>query len=154
MKLSDHQIDASMKAYAKKWLKSLDQPRPSTTLGYFFTGLFILFWSSAITHLLGYDLSQIAGSLIFIGFLFVSGFVVWLLVRILAIIGVNRHTRSALLLSAVLGPYIDMAVYQKLNSAVISHISGFLASIFAFMASLMLDRALEKRNVKDGGASI
>jgi len=152
MKLSDHQIDASMKAYAKKWLKTLDQSRPSTTLGYFFTGLFILFWSSSITHLLGYDLSQIAGSLIFVGLLFVSGFVMWLLVRIMAIMGINRPTRSALLLSAVMGPYIYMAVYQKLNLAVISHISGFLASIFAFLASLMLDRAMEKRNGKDGGS--
>jgi hypothetical protein len=153
MKLSDHQIDASMKAYATKWLKSLDQPRASTTLGYFFTGLFILFWSSSITNLLGYDLSKISGSLIFIGFLSVFGFTMWLLVRLLAIIGINRPTRSALLLSAVMGPYVDMAVYQKSNSAVISHISGFLVSIFAFVISLILDRILARRSEKDGGAS-
>jgi hypothetical protein len=142
-----------MKAYAKKWLKTLDQPRPSTTLGYFFTGLFILFWSSTITNLLGFDLGKIPGSLIFVGLLFILGFITWLLVRIMAIMGINRPTRSALLLSAVLGPYVYMAVYQQLNSAVISHISGFLASIFAFLASLLLDRAMEKRSKKDGGVN-
>jgi hypothetical protein len=150
MKLSDRQIDASMKAYAKKWMKSLDHPRPSTTLGYFFTGLFILFWSSSLTYILGYDLRKVIGSLVFIGFVFILAFVIWLLIRIMAIMGIDRPTRSALMLTAVIGPYIDLAVFHQWNSAVISHISGFLASIFAFLLSLLLDKTLEKKPKRDG----
>ena len=154
MKISEDQIDASIKAYAKKWMKSLDRPRTSTTLGYFFAGLFILFWSSSLTHEMGLDVKTLIGALVFTGTVFILISLMWLLIRIMAGFGINRSTRSALLLSAVIGPYIYMAVYQHWNSAVISHISGFVASICAFIFSIFLDKILSKKTNENGGNSI
>jgi hypothetical protein len=151
MRSSNQKMDASMKAYVKKWMKSLDQPRPSTTLGYFFVGLFILFWSSSVTNILGYDLRKVSGSLIFIGIVFVFTLVTWSLIRLMSIIGIDRPTRSALMLSALIGPYVNLVVYQGWNSLVISHISGFIASIFAFLVSLLLDKTLAKKPERDEG---
>lgn len=153
MKISEDQIDASIKAYAKKWMKSLDRPRPSTTLGYFFAGLFILFWSSALTHGLGFDVNTVLGALVFTGTLFILIFLMWLLIRLMAGFGINRPTRSALLLSAIIGPYVYMAIYQQWNSVVISHISGFVASITAFIFSFLLDKLLTKNTKENGGSN-
>ena len=152
MKISEDQIDASIKAYAKKWMKSLDRPRPSTTLGYFFAGLFILFWSSALTHALGFDVNTVLGALVFTGTLFILIFLMWLIIHLMAGFGINRPTRSALLLSAIIGPYVYMSVYQQWNSVAISHISGFVASIGAFIFSFLLDKILTK-NTKENGES-
>jgi hypothetical protein len=154
MKLSDQQIDATMKAYAKKWLKSLDRPRISTTLGYFFTSLFILIWSSSLMHIFGFTVETLLGSLVFIGILILLIFLVWLLVHIMANLGINRPTRSAILLSAVIGPYVFMAIYMRWNSTVISHISGFMTSIFAFILSIFLDKTLTKNNDRDEGSGV
>lgn len=145
MKSSNEQIDASMKAYAKKWMKTFNRPRASTTLGYFFVGLFILLWSSSLTRMLGYNLSRISGSLIFI--LIGSGLtiVAWSVIHIMAKIGIERPVRSAILLSAVIGPYVNMATYNSWNSGVVSHIAGFIASIFAFLASFLLDKILMQK---------
>jgi hypothetical protein len=145
MRPSNQQIDTSMKAYARKWMKSLDQPRPSTTLGYFFVGLFILLWSSSLTTMLGYDIKRVSGSFVFIGVGLVLTLATWVIVRLMSTIGIDRPTRSALLLSAVIGPYVNMAVYYAWNSGVISHIVGFIASIFAFIVSLLLDKLMVKK---------
>jgi hypothetical protein len=148
MKPSDQKIDASMQAYAKRWLKSLDRPRPSTTLGYFFAGLFILFWSSSLTTLLGFDLKKGWGSLVFLGVALLLTLLTLVFIRLMAILGLDRPMRSALLFSAVMGPYAYMAAYHALNQPVVSHVIGFIASILAFLASLMLDRLLSKATHK------
>ena len=148
MRLPDQKIDAPMRAYAKRWMKSLDRPRASTTLGYFFVGLFILFWSSSLTTMLGFDLKKGFGSLVFIGVGLSLTFVSLLIIRVMARIGVDRPTRSAIMLSAVFGPYVNLAVYHAWKSPVISHIMGFIASIFAFLLSLLLDKMLEKSSEK------
>ena len=148
MRLPDQKIDAPMRAYAKRWMKSLDRPRASTTLGYFFVGLFILFWSSSITTLLGFDLKKGFGSLVFIGVGLLLVFVSLLIIRIMARIGLDRPTRSAIMLSAVIGPYVNLSVYRSFNSPIISHIMGFLASILAFLISLLLDKLLERSSGK------
>ena len=144
MKSTDDKIDASMQAYAKRWMKSLNKPRPSTTLGYFFVGLFILFWSSSLTEITGFDLRNILGVLVFIGFGLIltltSLIFVWLMTRL----GLDRPTRSAFLLSAVLGPYINMVAEHTWKISVVSHVLGFLGAILAFLASLSLDRLLAK----------
>jgi len=144
MRLPDQKIDAPMRAYAKRWMKSLDRPRASTTLGYFFVGLFILFWSSSLTTMLGFDLKKGFGSLVFIGVGLLLTFSALLIIRIMALIGLDRPTRSAIMLSAVIGPYVNLSVYHAWNSPVISHIAGFIASIFAFLISLLLDKMLER----------
>ena len=138
----DPKIDAPMRAYAKRWLKSLDRPRASTTLGYFFVSLFILFWSSSITNMLGFDLKKGFGSLVFIVVGSTLTFFALLIVRSMAKIGIDRPTRSAMMLSAVIGPYVNMAAYHAWESPVISHIAGFIASILAFLLSLLLDKML------------
>ncbi len=140
----DPKIDAPMRAYAKRWMKSLDRPRASTTLGYFFVGLFILFWSSSLTTMLGFDLKKGFGSLVFIGVGLSLTFAAMLVIRIMTKIGLDRPTRSAIMLSAVIGPYVNMATYHAWESPVISHITGFIASIFAFLLSLLLDKMLVK----------
>jgi hypothetical protein len=148
MRLPDQKIDAPMRAYAKRWMKSLDRQRASTTLGYFFVGLFILFWSSSLTTMLGFNLKKGFGSLVFIGVGLLLMFSTLLIIRIMAKIGLDRPTRSAIMLSAVIGPYVNLAVYHAWNSPVISHIVGFIASIFAFLISLLLDKMLERSSEK------
>jgi hypothetical protein len=145
MRLPNRKIDASMQRVAKKWMKSMDRPRPSTTLGYFFVGMFILFWSSSLTAMLGFDIKNGFGSLIFIGIGLSLTFTTMLIIRFMAKIGIDRPVRSAFLLSAVIGPYVNMATYHAWNSPVISLIAGFSASIFAFIVSILLDKLLERK---------
>jgi hypothetical protein len=144
MRLPDQKIDAPMRAYAKRWMKSLDRPRPSTTLGYFFVGLFILFWSSSVTTILGFDLKNGFGSLVFIGVGLSFTLATRMIVHVMAMIGVDRPIRSAFMLSAVIGPYVNLAAYHAWNLPVISHIAGFIASIVVFIISLLLDKMLER----------
>ncbi len=151
MKPPDNKIDASMQAFARRWMKSRDQPRVSTTLGYFFAGLFILFWSSSLTSMLGFDLKQGWGTLVFIGVGILLTLPTLFLVRVMALVGMDRPTRSALLFSAVIGPYVYMAADHAWNVWAISHISGFAASILAFLASLGLDRLVAKPTRKPDG---
>ena len=145
MRLPDRKIDASMQSVAKKWMKSLDRPRASTTLGYFFVGMFILFWSSSLTTMLGFDLKNGFGSLVFIGIGLSLTFATMLIIRFMSKIGIDRPVRSAFMLSAVIGPYVNMTTYHAWNSTVISHIAGFSASIIAFIVSILLDKLLERK---------
>ncbi|MFZ0531703.1 MAG: hypothetical protein WAM09_00870 [Anaerolineales bacterium] len=145
MRSPDRKIDASMQSAAKKWMKSLDRPRASTTLGYFFVGMFILFWSSSLTAMFGFNLKNGFGSLIFIGVGLSLTFATMLIIRFMARIGIDRPVRSAFMLSAVIGPYVNMAAYHAWNSPVISHIAGFSASILAFIVSILLDKLLERK---------
>ncbi len=148
VKHPDHRIDATMQAFAKRWMKSMDQPRPSTTLGYFFAGLFILFWSSSLTTLLGYDVKKGWGALVFVGVALLLTLPTLFFIRLMAVVGIDRPTRSALLFSAVIGPYAYMAADHTWSIWVISHILGFIASILAFLASLGLDRLLARTSQK------
>jgi hypothetical protein len=150
MKPSDDKIDASMQAYARRWMKSLDRPRPSTTLGYFFVGLFILFWSSSLTELTGLDLRKFLGVLVFLGFALILTLLTLLIVWIMTRLGLDRPTRSAFLLSAVVGPYVNMVAEQTWKMSVVSHVLGFLGAILAFLASLSLDKLLAKSAHKPG----
>jgi hypothetical protein len=148
MHTPDNKIDAAMQAYAKKWMNSLELQRPSTSLGYFFVGLFLLFWSSSLTTLLGYDLKQGFGVLIFVGVGLTLTLVTILVNKIMAKIGLNRSIRSALWLSAVIGPYVNLTTYYSWNVPVLSHISGFAAAILSFLFSTILDKFLEKKPIK------
>lgn len=150
MRSPDQKIDAPMRAYAKRWMKSLARPRASTTLGYFFVGLFVLFWSSSLTALIGFDLKKGLGSLIFIGVGLSLTFAIMFINHFMARIGLDRPTRSAFMLSAVIGPYVNLAAYHAWNSSVLSHIAGFITSIFAFLVSLLLDKMLERNPTQVG----
>jgi hypothetical protein len=144
MRPPEQKIDAAMQSYAKKWMRSLDHPRASTTLGYFFVGLFILFWSSSLTNQIGFDLKKGFGTLIFIGIGLLLCLTTVFVNRIMAKIGLERAIRSALWLSAAIGPYVNMITYNTWNLPVISHIVGFAAAIFTFILSFQLDKLLEK----------
>ncbi len=146
MKPPDQKIDASLQAYAKRWMKSLDRPRPTTTLGYFFVGLFILFWSSSLTSLVGYDIKKGWGALVFLGIAILLTLPTMIVVRIMALLGVDRPTRSAFLFSAVIGPYINMVADHAWRLATISHILGFFSAILAFLVSLLLDRLVDRHS--------
>lgn len=144
MQSPEDKIDVAMQSYAKRWMKSLSQPRASTTLGYFFVGLFILFWSSSLTTLMGFDLKKGYGILIFIGVGLILTLPTIFINWIMAKIGLVRPIRSALWLSAIIGPYVNLTTYNSWNVPVISHIAGFIASILAFIFSFLLDKTLEK----------
>jgi hypothetical protein len=59
-------------------------------------------------------------------------------------IGLERPIRSALFLSALVGPYVNQTTYNSWNLPVISHLAGFIASILTFTISYLLDTALGK----------
>lgn len=144
MQSPESKIDAAMQSYAKRWMKSIDQPRASTTLGYFFAGMFILFWSSSLTTLLGFDLQKGYGALIFVLIGLTLTFTIFFLNRIMTKIELQRPIRSAVLLSALIGPYVNLATYNSWNLPVISHVAGFFASILTFIISYLLDTTLGK----------
>ncbi len=148
MKPPDNRIDASLQAFAKRWIKSTDRPRASTRLGYFFAGLFILFWSSSLTSLLGFNLRQGWGTLVFVGIGLLVSLPTLFILRVMALVGIDRPTRSALLFSAVMGPYIYIVAEKAWNVWVISHILGFAASILAFLGSLGIDRLADSASRK------
>jgi hypothetical protein len=152
LKPPDDKIDASMRAFARRWMNSIDKPRPSTSLGYFFVGLFTLFWASSLTNLLGFDLRKGWGSLVFIGLAVLIILPVIIIVRLMARIGLDRPIRSAFLFSAVIGPYVDLVADHAWNLSVVSHMLGFAASILAFLASLLLDRLLARSAKQPGQA--
>lgn len=144
MQFQDRKIDDAMQSYARRWMKSIDRPRASTTLGYFFIGLFILFWSSSISSLLGFDVKKGYGTLIFVAVGLTLTFTIILVNRFMVKIGLERPIRSALFLSALVGPYVNQTTYSSWNLPVISHIAGFIASILTFTISYLLDTALGK----------
>jgi hypothetical protein len=150
MKSSDQRIDTSLRAFARRWMKTFDRPRPSTTLGYFSVGLFVLFWSSSLSKQTGFNLNSIWGTLVFLGFVVILTLTSMLIVHILARLGIDRPTRSALLFSAVIGPYVNMLTARAWNISVVSHILGFLAGILAFLTSLLLDKLIAKPPSKQG----
>ena len=125
-------------------MKSIDRPRASTTLGFFFIGLFILFWSSSISSLLGFDVKKGYGTLIFVAVGLTLTFTIILVNRFMVKIGLERPIRSALFLSALVGPYVNQTTYNSWNLPVISHLAGFIASILTFTISYLLDTALGK----------
>ncbi|OGO12029.1 MAG: hypothetical protein A2Y53_02930 [Chloroflexi bacterium RBG_16_47_49] len=144
MQSHERKIDAAMQSYAERWMKSIDRPRASTTLGYFFVGMFILFWSSSLTALLGFDLKKGYGALIFIIVGLSLTFTTIFINRLMTKLGLDRSIRSALWLSAVIGPYANLISYNYWHLPVISHIVGFAASILAFIFSFLLDKMLGK----------
>lgn len=148
MKSPDQKIDASMQAFAKRWMKSLNRPRASTTLGYFFVGLFILFWSTSLTVVLGFELRKGFGTLVFIGIALALTFGTLSVVRLMALLGIDRSTRSAFLFSAVIGPYANSLAEHAWNLPAVSHIVGFAGAILAFLLSLSLDKLLQRAQQK------
>jgi hypothetical protein len=93
---------------------------------------------------LGFDLKKGYGALIFIVIGLTLMFTTIFINRIMAKIGLERPVRSALWLSAVIGPYINLTTYNSWNLPVISHLAGFFASILTFIISYLLDTTLER----------
>jgi hypothetical protein len=152
MKPLDRKLNASVPVTEKKWINSIFWPRASSTLGYFFVSLFILFWSSSLINQTGFSLKNIWGILVLLGFILIFALITLLIASVLSILGLDRPTRSALFFSAVIGPYVDLLVEHAWKISVISHILGFLAAILAFLSSFLLDKLLAKslRKLGDG----
>jgi hypothetical protein len=146
MQFLDRKIDAAMQSYARKWMESIDRPRASTTLGYFFIGLFILFWSSSISSTVGFDFKKGYGALIFVAVGLIMAYTITLVNKFMEKIGLERPIRSALFLSAVIGPFVNQTTFNSLSLPAISHIVGFIASILTFIISYLLDTSLGKKN--------
>jgi hypothetical protein len=146
MQPSEDKIEHAMQSYAKKWMKSLDRPRASTTLGYFFVGLFILYWSSSLTSLLGYKINQGLGVIIFVGIGAGLFLVTFFTNRLMAKMGLDRPVRSAIWLSAVIGPYVNLVAFHAWQSPVLSHLVGFAAAVGSFLISIFLDKTFEKKS--------
>jgi hypothetical protein len=144
MQFQDRKIDAAMQSFAKKWMKSMDRPRVSTSLGYFFIGVFILLWSSSISSLLGFKFNVGQGVIIFVAVGLILSLIIIFINKFLVIINLERPIRSALFLSALIGPYINLTTYNSWNLPVISHLAGFIASIMTFTISYLLDTTLGK----------
>jgi len=148
MQTPDNKIDTAMQAYAKKWLSSLDNRRPSTSLGYFFVGFFLLIWSSSLTTQLGYDLKKGIGALIFIGIGLGLTLIIIMTNSLMTKVGLGRPIRSAIWLSAIIGPYINLSIYHLWKIPIVSHMIGFAAAILAFLISITLDKVLERKPKK------
>jgi len=148
MKLLDRKIDASVQAFSKRWLKSLDIPRATTILSNLLIGFFILFWSATLTGLLGFDLKKGWGTLVFIGVWASLSLATLSAIRVMSKLGVDRPTRAAFMLSAMVGPYVNLVAYRAWNLPVISHIVGFAGSVLAFLFSLLVDRLLARVSLK------
>ena len=148
MQSPEHKINTAMQSFAKIWMKSIDQPRVFTTAGYFFVCLFILFWSSSITVLLDFDIKNGYGTVIFIVIGLSLTLVTIYINKMMSKIGLERPIRSALLLSALVGPYVNLTVYNSCNLPVFSHIAGFLASVLTFICSYLIDTSMGRHSKK------
>jgi len=142
MKLLDRKIDSTVKAYSTSWLKSLNIPGASTILSNLLITFCVLFWSVTLTTMFGYDLKKGAGTLVFIGIWLSISLITFVAMRLMSKLGVDRSTRSAFILSAIIGPYVDLVTYHAWNLPVISHIIGFAGATIAFLFSLLLDKLL------------
>ena len=138
-------IDQAMRAHAKEYLKTLNRPRPgSTSLGFFFAGVFVFIWASNLTNELGYIPLNGIGIAIFLG---IGVGLAALLIGInslLAKMGLSRTLRSALWLSAVCGPYLTIAARGRWDNPVWGHLAGFAATLLAFCISLVVDKLTER----------
>jgi hypothetical protein len=136
-------IDLILHAYSKNWLKSLERARPSTSLGFYLTGMFVFLWASALTVQLGYNPGQPVGGLFFVGIGLGLAITAIFANKLLARTGIDRPTRSALWLGALVGPYVSLAIeIQGLNPTT-SHLAGFGSAVFLFWLSIQIDKLVE-----------
>jgi hypothetical protein len=146
MSQSPDPIDQAMRSHAKQYLKTLDRPRPgSTSLGFYFAGIFIFLWASSLTGELGYTPFQGLGIAIFFGIGLGLAALLVGINRLLSKMGLSRPLRSALWFSAVSGPYLAIAARSRWENPVWGHLAGFATTILAFCISLVLDKATERR---------
>ncbi len=144
MKIIDRKIDAAIQSYWRRWMNSLERPRAIVMLSNFVITFLILFWSASLTSQLGYDLRKGSGTLIFIGIWFIISLVVLSGSRLMSTLGIDRATRSALILAIALGPYFNLIAYRAWNQFALSQILAFVGSILVFILMLILDKVLSR----------
>lgn len=139
-------FDKVMQDYARKWMKTLDRPRYSTSISIFFIAIFIFLWSTTLTTGMGYKPLEGFGFVISIsialGFIIASVFINMILMKI----GISKPIRSGLWFSAFVGPYISIVTINNWDNPALSHIAGVSLSLFAFVISFLLDRAIIRRS--------
>lgn len=144
MKIVDRKIDNAVQSYWKNWLNSLERPHASVILSNIVLTFSILFWSASLTTQFGFDLKKGPGILVFIAIWLFISLGILLVTLLMAKLGVERRIRSALLLAAIIGPYINLIAYLAWDRPTVSHILGFVSSIIAFLFSLVLDKILSR----------
>jgi hypothetical protein len=146
MQKPQDKYDEAMQDYARKWMRTLDKPRHSTNISIFFIAIFIFIWSSTLTNLLGYVPLEGLGIIIFFsigaGFIISSIFINTILTKL----GFEKPLRSALWFSALVGPYISIVAINNWDNPALSHITGVVTAILAFVLSYFLDRAFTRKS--------
>jgi hypothetical protein len=140
MKNPINKHDEEMQDYARKWMKSLDKPRFSTNISYFFLVIFLLVWASTLTNQMGYIPLRGVGMLITLGIIAVLILILLATNHILAKIGLSKAIRSALWFSALIGPYISIIAINNWGNSALSHIVGVFSALLGFNISYALDR--------------
>jgi FtsH-binding integral membrane protein len=65
---------------------------------------------------------------------------------ILTKLGFEKPLRSALWFSALVGPYISIVAINNWDNPALSHITGVVTAILAFVLSYFLDRAFTRKS--------
>ena len=138
--------DKVMQDYAKKWMKSLDKPRYSTSMGTFFVLIFLFIWASTLTNQLGYVPMQGSGIVVFLALIIALGLGCYFINSLLTQIGFPKSIRSAIWFSALIGPYLGIVAINNLQNPVLSHLIGVTSSIISFILSFGLDKLFVRRS--------
>jgi hypothetical protein len=139
MNSPEKNLDSTLESTGESWPKLIFKPYSSTSLGNFFVGMFILFWSSSLTELFGYDHRHGYGGLIFSAVGLTLTFGTMYINTLMKKIGLDRSVRSALWLSAVIGSYVALTTYPW-GLPIFSEIAGFISSILTFLISYQFDK--------------
>lgn len=135
-----------MRTIARQWLKNFDRPRPSTSIGFFFCGVFVFIWSSTITRTFGFDPYKDWGVAVFISFGLILAYTLILVNSLLSRLGLVRSLRSAFLFSALIGPFLAITTYNNSKIPVWGHLAGFGSALIAFCISLVVDQLTERKH--------
>ncbi len=141
MQSPDQNHNSSQENDTDSWMKSIAQPSNTTPLGYFFVGMSILFWSSSLTKLFGYDHTHGYGGLIFSAVGLTLTFLTIFVNRLMVKMGLGKSVRSGLWMSAVVGSYVTLTTYPW-GIPIFSNIAGFLTSILTFIVTYQVDKKL------------
>jgi hypothetical protein len=109
----------------------------------------LLFWSSSLTTLIGFDLKGY-GALLFIVVGLILTYTIIFMNKIKGKIGFLRPVHSTLWSCAAIGPYVNLYINNSWNIPGISHMVGLFTSILTFIISYLLDTTLERNSIQTG----
>jgi hypothetical protein len=149
MKSKQDKMDLIFHAYSKNWLRKLKHSSVSSSLGFFITGMFILLWSSELTHFFGYRATNRVGSLIFAALVMFIALLIITINTLLTRAGIDKPHRSGILLASIVGPFVGLSLQARWQTLALSHVVSFFSAITAYWLSFSLDRLLEHNHPSD-----